>query len=273
MNDRSDRDSDRRTSERIADRLVHPRDDGRGNRHDDGLSDTGPLVPPQRADAVPSGTGAAHDGAAHGPSGTGTAHDDAPVGRPGDLPDAEPPATDADRAVAAGSAASGARAASPDPAHSGAEYAAVPDGAAGDRTASTLPAPDGPPHGSTPVPEPSAPRSSTRLSLLDEDPEDVRRRWQEVQVGFVDDPRRAVERADSLLDEMTTAIRSALEARASDLQSRWKNAEQADTELLRTALRDYRSVLEQLLELSAPSTASGGASAPSPVSPMSSGKR
>ncbi|GGK49320.1 hypothetical protein Ppa06_62510 [Planomonospora parontospora subsp. parontospora] len=272
MNDRPDRDSDRRTSERIADRLVHPRDDGRGNRHDDGLSDTGPLVPPPRADAVPSGTGTAHasgTGAAHGPSGTGAAHDDAPAGRPGDLPDAEPPATDADRAVAAGSAASGgAHAANPDPAHSGAEYAAVPDGATGDRTTS-----DGPLHESSPVPEPSAPRSSARLSLLDEDPEDVRRRWQEVQVGFVDDPRRAVERADSLLDEVTAAIRSALEARASDLRSRWKNAEQADTELLRTALRDYRSVLEQLLELSAPSTASGGAPAPSPASPMSSRKR
>jgi hypothetical protein len=251
MNDRPDRDSDHRTSERIADRLVHPRDAGRGGRHDDGLSDTGPLVPPQRADAARSGTGAAHD--------------DAPAGRPGDLPDTEPPANDADRAVAAGSAPpGGAHAASPDPAHSGAEYAAVPDGADGA---------DGAAHGSTPLPHASAPRPSARLSLLDEDPGDVRRRWQEVQVGFVDDPRRAVERADSLLGEMTTAIRTALEARTSDLQSRWKGAEHADTELLRTALRDYRSVLEQLLELSAPSAASGDAPAPPSVSPMPSGKR
>ncbi|WP_449065578.1 hypothetical protein, partial [Planomonospora algeriensis] len=103
MNDRPDRDSDRRTSERIADRLVHPRRDGREDHHDDGLSDTGPLVPPQRADVAPSGAGTAHGSSETGTasaSGTGgsfptgaAAHDDAPAGRPGDLPDAEPPAT------------------------------------------------------------------------------------------------------------------------------------------------------------------------------------
>ncbi|MBG0817545.1 hypothetical protein [Planomonospora sp. ID82291] len=237
MNDRPDRGAGDRASERIADRLVHPRGTGRADRHDDGLSDTGPLVPPQRADAVPPGpdtthhdtadtthrgaaqAGTAHDSTAH----AGTAHDDAPVGRPGDLPDDEPSA------------------------------------------------PAGPPRGSAPFPGPSAPRPAGRLSLLDADPEDVRRRWQEVQVGFVDDPRTAVERADSLLGEITTAIRTALETRASDLQSRWKDAGQADTEALRTTLRDYRSVLEQLLELSAPST--GDAPVPSPVSPTSSRKR
>ncbi|MEV8631295.1 hypothetical protein AB0395_06530 [Streptosporangium sp. NPDC051023] len=86
--------------------------------------------------------------------------------------------------------------------------------------------------------------------LFEQDAEEVRRRWQEVQASFVDDPRDAVERADSLVTEITDSLRAALEARASGLQGRWKNTGGNDTEDLRTALRDYRALLEQLLDLS-----------------------
>ncbi|WP_433256046.1 hypothetical protein ACQPYK_16180 [Streptosporangium sp. CA-135522] len=85
--------------------------------------------------------------------------------------------------------------------------------------------------------------------LFDQDPDEVRRRWQEVQTAFVDDPRDSVERADSLVAEVTTALRTALESRTADLQGRWKNSDHNDTEQLRTALRDYRATLEQLLAL------------------------
>ena len=87
--------------------------------------------------------------------------------------------------------------------------------------------------------------------LLDQDSDDVLRRWQEVQAGFVDDPRDAVQRADSLLDEVASSLRNALEARTTELQGRWKNTERNDTEDLRTALRDYRTTLEQFLSVSA----------------------
>lgn len=92
---------------------------------------------------------------------------------------------------------------------------------------------------------------ATAGALFDQDADDVRRRWQEVQASFVDDPRDAVERADSLLDEVTSSLRNALETRATELQGRWKNTEKNDTEDLRTALRDYRATLEQLLNISA----------------------
>ncbi|MGJ6963262.1 hypothetical protein ACSDR0_15250 [Streptosporangium sp. G11] len=91
----------------------------------------------------------------------------------------------------------------------------------------------------------------TAGTLFDQDSDDVRRRWQEVQASFVDDPRDAVERADSLLDEVTSSFRNALEARVTELQVRWKDTEKNDTEDLRTALRDYRATLEQLLNISA----------------------
>ncbi|MFI6513850.1 hypothetical protein ACIBCT_40150 [Streptosporangium sp. NPDC050855] len=104
--------------------------------------------------------------------------------------------------------------------------------------------------GFTDVERPVTPAAGPPI-LFDQDSEGIRRRWQEVQASFVDDPRQAVERADSLLDEVTSSFRSALEARASELQGRWKNIEKNDTEDLRTALRDYRATLEQLLNITA----------------------
>ncbi|WP_405151313.1 hypothetical protein OG589_20310 [Sphaerisporangium sp. NBC_01403] len=72
---------------------------------------------------------------------------------------------------------------------------------------------------------------------------DFQQRWREVQAGFVDDPRDAVERADQLVEEAVTALTS----RRQGLVDRWKNSDQGDTEQLRLALRDYRSLLEELV--------------------------
>ncbi|MDF5755859.1 hypothetical protein [Spongiactinospora sp. TRM90649] len=86
--------------------------------------------------------------------------------------------------------------------------------------------------------------------LFGQDAEEIQRRWRDVQTGFVDDPRVAVERADGLVSEVVTAMREALDSRAHRLQEAWKNAEGDDTERLRLALRDYRAVLERLLQFS-----------------------
>ncbi|MBG0829709.1 hypothetical protein HS041_18245 [Planomonospora sp. ID67723] len=205
------------------DRLVH----GRPTRPDDGVpgEDTQPHIPPQRGDTVPPRPEEPHSG-------------------PGDVPDRDTPPTGADRAGTGRpvpeDAGPGDRPQSPDPVHADQDPSALEHADLDDR------------------PEPSgadpAPRRTPRASLFDRDPEDVRRRWQEVQVGFVDDPRDAVERAHSLLDELVTSIRTALETRATDLQALWKEDGDNDTERLRTALRDYRSTLEELLGLPITST-------------------
>jgi hypothetical protein len=75
---------------------------------------------------------------------------------------------------------------------------------------------------------------------------DYQQRWREVQAGFVDDPRDAVQRADQLVEEAVTALTT----RRQGLVDRWKNSDQNDTEQLRLALRDYRSLLEELVGLS-----------------------
>ncbi|WP_327085615.1 hypothetical protein OIE66_25075 [Nonomuraea sp. NBC_01738] len=91
-------------------------------------------------------------------------------------------------------------------------------------------------------------------ALFDQDPEQVHTRWHDVQAGFVDDPREAVERADGLLEELVAAVTSGLSARTGELRDRWKDPGEQDTEQLRLALRDYRGMLERLLTLSGPGT-------------------
>ncbi|GIH73952.1 hypothetical protein [Planobispora longispora] len=224
------------------DRLVH----GRPTRADE---DTQPQVPPQRDDAVPPDqrvhpVRSAHPGQPAAPD--QVSPDQAPTGRPGDRPERETPLTDADRAE------STERDPSADALRPGDRTGPKHAGPNDRQPAETA----GPVH---PAPV-QAPQSPGRTTLFGQDPEDVRRRWQEVQAGFVDDPRQAVERASSLLGEVTDAIRAALEARATDLQGRWKDggqegAEGSDTERLRTVLREYRSTLEELLGL--PVTSAG----------------
>ncbi|GAA0998498.1 hypothetical protein GCM10009555_097850 [Acrocarpospora macrocephala] len=65
-------------------------------------------------------------------------------------------------------------------------------------------------------------------------------RWHDIKAGFVDDPRDSVEKADALIDEAVTA----LAARRQALVDSWKNHN--DTEQLRLALREYRSLFDKL---------------------------
>ncbi|MFI9561255.1 hypothetical protein [Nonomuraea endophytica] len=98
-----------------------------------------------------------------------------------------------------------------------------------------------------PPPAPATPASA--VSLLGSDPADVRDRWRDLQACFVDDPRDAVQRADSLLEEMAVSVHQTLESRIRELQDLWKNTGQYDTEQLRTALRSYRDLMHRLLPL------------------------
>nr|WP_191910052.1 hypothetical protein [Microbispora cellulosiformans] len=67
-------------------------------------------------------------------------------------------------------------------------------------------------------------------------------RWREIKSGFVDDPRQSVEQADALVEEALSAFTSRREA----LLGQWKDNERGDTEALRLALHEYRTLLAQL---------------------------
>ncbi|MEV5896852.1 hypothetical protein [Nonomuraea fuscirosea] len=111
------------------------------------------------------------------------------------------------------------------------------------------------------VPAHAAPEE---IVLFEQDPTQVQARWRDLQASFVDDPGEAVQRADGLVGEVVDALTSALNNRTGALRDRWKDAGGGDTEQLRLALREYRTVLERLLALSGQS--SGQPAQPTPAS-------
>ncbi|KDN18929.1 hypothetical protein [Amycolatopsis rifamycinica] len=84
-------------------------------------------------------------------------------------------------------------------------------------------------------------------TLIDEEKvTGFRDRWQNVQTGFVDDPKQAVQQADELVAAVISALATTFAEHKSELESQWQQGEPA-TEELRIALRRYRSFFDQLL--------------------------
>jgi hypothetical protein len=70
-------------------------------------------------------------------------------------------------------------------------------------------------------------------------------RWQQIQLGFIDDPRGSVESARSLVVEAVEARISALRDRQTALDG-WQGEATPDTEVLRAAIQGYRDMLNSL---------------------------
>lgn len=81
------------------------------------------------------------------------------------------------------------------------------------------------------------------------DAEDLRTRWNEIQVGFVDEPRTAVERADSLVAETIKRLAESFAAGRQQLEGEWGRGSDASTETLRLTLQRYRSFFNRLLSI------------------------
>jgi hypothetical protein len=76
-----------------------------------------------------------------------------------------------------------------------------------------------------------------------------RTRWSGIQTGFVDEPRRAVEEADTLVAEVIKRLAEVFAEERTQLEAHWEHAEQVSTEDLRIAMRRYRSFFERLLAI------------------------
>lgn len=85
--------------------------------------------------------------------------------------------------------------------------------------------------------------------LGDTESQGMRTRWDEIQTGFVDDPRQAVERADQLVAEAMKRLAETFANERSNLEGQWSRGDQADTEDLRVALRRYRAFFDRLLSI------------------------
>ena len=76
----------------------------------------------------------------------------------------------------------------------------------------------------------------------------LQERWLAIQSDFVDDPRRSVASAADLLTEAIGTLVAEIKERDASLRGTWDSGH-ADTEVLRNALRDYRSFLDRLVAL------------------------
>jgi hypothetical protein len=76
-----------------------------------------------------------------------------------------------------------------------------------------------------------------------------RARWSEVQTGFVDEPRHAVEQADGLVAEMMQRLAQVFADERGRLEEQWSRGDDISTEDLRVALQRYRSFFDRLLSV------------------------
>jgi len=88
----------------------------------------------------------------------------------------------------------------------------------------------------------------TPLLGADETPA-LRSRWDAIQTGFVDEPRGAVEQADSLVAEVMQRLAETFANERAKLEEQWSRGDDVSTEDLRIALQRYRSFFDRLLSL------------------------
>jgi hypothetical protein len=77
--------------------------------------------------------------------------------------------------------------------------------------------------------------------------QDLRRRWDQVQAGFVDEPRRAVQQADELVGSAIDRLSQSFSEQRKTLEGQWGRGDDVSTEDLRQALRRYRAFFQRLL--------------------------
>lgn len=79
--------------------------------------------------------------------------------------------------------------------------------------------------------------------------DELRARWQSIQAAFVDEPRKAVEQADSLVAAAMKRLAEIFAGERDRLESEWDRGGDVSTEDLRVALRRYRSFFDRLLSM------------------------
>jgi hypothetical protein len=150
---------------------------------------------------------------------------DTPRDEPRDEPRGEPAGTEAE--------AEGGQ-----PAETEAEAGQPADAGASDITPTPVPVAEPPSEEPT-----EAPAASLAGTL---DAPAIRGRFLDIQAGFVDEPRQAVEEAGRFVDELVQQVTEALRSQRAQLAG---VTDEGDTEDLRLALRAHRQFVDRLLGL------------------------
>jgi hypothetical protein len=82
-----------------------------------------------------------------------------------------------------------------------------------------------------------------------EENDELRTRWNSIQTEFVNEPRKSVEQADTLVQETLERITHAFSEQRTVLNEQLINHADLSTEDLRIALKGYRTFLNRLLAL------------------------
>ena len=95
---------------------------------------------------------------------------------------------------------------------------------------------------------PDAAESNTPLFVQNE-ADGLRAKWNDIQAGFVDQPRSAVERADTLVADVMKRLAESFARERDTLDHQWDHGDNVTTEDLRLVLRRYRSFFDRLLSV------------------------
>ncbi len=79
--------------------------------------------------------------------------------------------------------------------------------------------------------------------------DNLRKNWDRMQTGFVDEPRKAVEEADGLVASTMKRLAEVFAQERSKLEQQWDRGDNVSTEDLRVALQRYRSFFQRLLAI------------------------
>lgn len=104
-------------------------------------------------------------------------------------------------------------------------------------------------NGDTQVETRSTSGSGDAPLFASDEAEAFRSRWTEIQTGFVDQPRKAVEDADGLVAEVIQQLAQVFADERSKLESQWGQGDDVSTEDLRIAMQRYRSFFNRLLSV------------------------
>jgi hypothetical protein len=100
-------------------------------------------------------------------------------------------------------------------------------------------------------PPPAAPAGEEKRHPLfsPEETGRFREEWNGIQIGFVDEPRASVEKADALVASVIQRLAASFSEEKSRLEALWGRGENVSTEDLRVNLRRYRSFFDRLLSV------------------------
>jgi hypothetical protein len=93
-----------------------------------------------------------------------------------------------------------------------------------------------------------APVEATPL-FPDDQLRDLQHKWDDIQTGFVDEPRSAVQHADGLVASTMQQLAEAFSRERTQLEQQWDRGDSISTEDLRVAFQRYRSFFRRMLSM------------------------